>query len=343
MNQGAERPSTKDAHVEAHADVPSDMAAADNEKSKRGSHTRGAASTLRDKRWGWRWTGRVLRGLAIIYIAIIGILAIEELQRREKVLAVLTARDKELAAALAVMGDDRGEASNTQKEVLDRERTKLQGLKARITTLILGGSIRPNTRPLKEILCELAATRSVEVTCDGQEQDGLRDLAAALFLKRTAEQRSSGDVFAVLIVVAAIGGAAVSGALVRLYLPGEYEHDEHDDAFRTLFRAVGGGIVCYLALSGGCIPFSGTNLTAYTTPATGSLLGFLSGMFSTKVFLLLSSMVDSWVGKLMPHDPPRAEAPPSSKAVTAVAASNGAAVAAVAPVNKAPSAGSEAG
>ncbi|WP_437573790.1 hypothetical protein [Sorangium sp. So ce887] len=338
MNQGAERPSMKDAHVEAHADVPADMAAADNEKSKRGSHTRGAASSLRDKRWGWRWTWRVLRGLAIIYIAFIGILAIEELQRREKVLAVLTARDNEIAAALAVMGDDRGEASNPQKEVLDRERTKLQGLKARMTTLILGGSMRPNTRPLKEILCELAATRSVEVTCDGQEQDRLRDLAAALFLKRTAEQRSSGDVFAVLIVVAAVGGA-----LVRLYLPGEYEHDEHDDAFRTVFRAIGGGIVCYLALSGGSIPFSGTNLTAYTSPATGSLLGFLSGMFSTKVFLLLSSVVDSWVGKLMPHDPPRAEAPPSSKAVTVVAASNGAAVAAVAPVNKAPSAGSEAG
>ncbi len=242
-----------------------------------------------------RWPGRLIRGFAIVYIALIGILAIEELQRRDKVLALLTARENELAAALAPNTN----ADDPRRLELEKERREIQGLRARTTTLIVGGSIQPKTRPLKDILCELTKVRASSVTCDVDDahRDRFRDFLAEVALKRTAEQRSSGDVFAFLIVIAAIGGA-----LIRLYLPGEDEHDRKDDAFRRVLRATGGGVVCYLAITGGSIPLSGTSMTAYTSPATGALLGLLAGMFSTKVFQLLSSVVDTWVGKLMPAD-----------------------------------------
>jgi hypothetical protein len=179
----------------------------------------------------------------------------------------------------------------------------------RLVSLILGGTIQRADGPpgtLKEILCEFTVIRNGEIRC-GEIMEGwsVRNVAATLALKRAFEQRASGDVFALLIIISSVGGA-----LIRLYLPGEDERD----AFRTIFRAIGGGIVCYLAIRGENLPFGepnmttftnpfgGSSMTALTNPATASLLGLLAGMFSTKVFKLLSDVIDSWFDKLTPSE-----------------------------------------
>lgn len=260
---------------------------------------------------------RFARGFAVAYIALIGILAIEELQRRDKVLALISARENEVAAALALIGSSQEARVAEQRATLEQQREKLRALRTRVTSLILVGPLRPENKvpvDLKLISCQLAALDDPSLACpeaddavkltDRPLREALRQGAALLFLKRTAERTASGDVFAVLIVVAAIGGA-----LIRVYLPGSEKADE----IRTVFRAIGGGTVCYLVLSGGSIPFAGTNMTMYTSPATASLLGLLAGMFSTRVFKLLSDGVDAWSRKLTPHAEPLTASPRSAK------------------------------
>ncbi|MFO0570967.1 MAG: hypothetical protein U0263_35360 [Polyangiaceae bacterium] len=240
--------------------------------------------------------GRFLRAFGIIYIALIGVFAIEELQRREKVLATINARERELGADLATLGSAQGDQAIGKRASLESEARILRALRVRTTALILGGAVHtangiPGT--VKAILCEYSATASAEIRCGGSDAKwwSARELAATAVLKRAAEQRSSGDVFAVLIIVAAVGGA-----LIRFYLPGE----EESDWFRKVFRAIGGGTVCYLALAGGSVPFEGTDMHTFTSPPTAALLGLLSGMFSTKVFKLLSDLVDSWMDRVTP-------------------------------------------
>lgn len=244
----------------------------------------------------WRLLEHLFRGVGIAYIALIGIFAIEELQRREKVLATIIQRQVEVAAALSMLNTAQGDAAVNRRTTLEREAAALRGLHGRTTALILGGAIRPEKGPpgtIKAVLCELTALASPEITCGNPQAEAwsLREILATVALKRPAEQRSSGDVFAVLIIVAALGGA-----LISLYLDGESD----SDWVRKLFRAVGGGTVCYLALTAGTVPFTSASLTTFGSPAMGSLLGLLSGMFSTKVFQLLSNVVDSWLTKVTP-------------------------------------------
>ena len=51
---------------------------------------------------------------------------------------------------------------------------------------------------------------------------------------------------------------------------------------RTLLRAKGGGIVCYLLVVGGNLPAGAAGLKDTTAPATASPLGLLAGMFSDR-------------------------------------------------------------
>jgi hypothetical protein len=263
------------------------------------------------------YLARLARGFAVAYIALIGILAIEELQRRDKVLALISARQNEVAAGLALLGSSQEARVAEQRATLEQQRSKLHALRTRVTSLILVGPLRPEKKApvdLKLISCQLAELDDPTLSCreaddavtlaDMPLREALRQGAALLFLKRTAERTASGDVFAILVVVAAIGGA-----LIRLYLPGREKTDE----MRAMFRAIGGGTVCYLVLSGGSIPFAGTNMTMYTSPAMGSLLGLLAGMFSTRVFKLLSDGVDAWSRKLTPRAELPATTAPAAK------------------------------
>jgi hypothetical protein len=242
---------------------------------------------------GW-W--RLLWGAGIVYIAAIGIFAIEELQRREDTRALLRARVNDVAAAVVAVGHGTGAQTEAKRTALERELAKLHELERRLTALIVTGSVRTVDKPdgsLRQITCEFTAIDGAAGQCD-VERGGIRDIFCYLVLKRPAERTASGDVLAVLVVVAALGGA-----LVRLYLPGA----ERDDSFRMVMRAIGGGVVCYLAISGGTLVPSDVGLTTVKSPATASLLGFLSGMFATRVFELISDLVDSWILKLSPAKP----------------------------------------
>jgi hypothetical protein len=119
-------------------------------------------------------------------------------------------------------------------------------------------------------------------------------------LKELSERSASGAIFAVLVITAALGGA-----LVQLSVTWDesktvsWTHTAASVAY-TLSRAAGGGIVCYLAIDGGSLPLSAADLLRYNSPATGSLAGFLAGMFSDKVFRLLSQLVDAFVARITP-------------------------------------------
>jgi len=241
------------------------------------------------KRVAWR----IFFGCGIVYIALIGIFAIEELQRRQKFHSIVTEREGEVTAALAALGSASDSTSVAKRTELEGTRKKLAAIHARLVALIVvGPAQRGPSGILKGISCDLAALGDSSIRCPTESPGAFsspREIAATIALKRMAEQRSSGDVFAVLIIVAAVGGAPI-----RLYLPGRNEAD----AFRTVFRAIGGGIVCFLVISGGSFQLPGISTTALTNPATGSLRGLLAGMFSTKVFAFLSTLVDSWFEKL---------------------------------------------
>lgn len=261
--------------------------------------------------------------LGVLMIGLTGIFAIEELQRRDKLLTVLAARENEIAALLTTVGD--GDVA--LRDHLRRERRQIGALRTQVVALVLGGRLvtvqgdkAVPSPTLKVIVCELVAlerasavnapTPAVDPSLAGQctEPEGTaRDLIATLFLKRVAEKTSSGDVFAMLVVMASLGGG-----LIRQYMAdGRRRAKGQETVTHTLFRAFGGGIVCYLFLSGGATPFTGTNMTAYSNPATGALLGLVSGMFSEKVLGLLSFTVDSFVDRMRGEDPPNAAPQPT--------------------------------
>jgi hypothetical protein len=264
--------------------------------------------------------GNIFRGIGIAYIALIGILAIEELQRRESILTSIVKREGDVQTALSLLGDSQEKRVTDKRAALEGERDKLRALRAHTNALVLVGPLRPDNRTpiaLKQISCELAklddpalacpaAPRAEGMTFAERVRDGGRELAAVFFLKRTAERTSSGDVFAILVVVAAIGGA-----LIRLYLPGRVR----TDPYHTVLRAIGGGTVCYLILKGGSIPFMGTDVRMYTNPATAALLGLVAGMFSTRVFKVISDAVDAAASKLSTQPPsvPAGKAGPTGK------------------------------
>jgi hypothetical protein len=236
---------------------------------------------------------RMFRAAVVVYIAMIGVFAIEELQRREKLVAMMTARETEVTSAIAAITSSQADDAAALRAALEGERHQLHALRVRLTALIIGGTSGPKGA-VKAILCGLAQTKNADMTCDEVHPEGwsARELSATLVLKRVSEQRSSGDIFAVLVIVAAIGGA-----LIKLYLD---DSKTEPPAFRPVLRAIGGGIVCYLVISGGTIPFNGTSVTSATTPATGALYGLLAGMFATKVFELVTALVENWVEKLKP-------------------------------------------
>lgn len=239
--------------------------------------------------------GRVLRALLVVYIALIGAMAIEELERREQALKLIEERVETAAMALAAL--DPAGADDVRRKLLVREAASLRRLEVQTRALILGGPVTfvgRDRATVKQILCELAALEEPDATCVEPRVASwwLREAITTAVLKRPAESTASGNIFAILVLVAAAGGA-----LVRLYLP---DHDE-SDAYRTVLRALGGGMVCYLAVSGGSLPLTDAGVTAHTSAATASLLGFLSGMFATRVFQLLSDVVDRWMDRLTPR------------------------------------------
>lgn len=81
-----------------------------------------------------------------------------------------------------------------------------------------------------------------------------------------------------------------------------------ESPLRTVLRAMGGGIVCYLAVDGGSIPLNVGDVSKIANPATASLYGLLAGMFSERVFRLLSDLVDAFLSRLTPSREPAAEA-----------------------------------
>jgi hypothetical protein len=252
--------------------------------------SRGSGPTKQPSSRWWR----VLWCAGIVYIAAIGIFAIEELKRRESTLELLKEREKDVAAALATLGGAAGPNAEKRRDELERQQATLRDLRTRLTALMLGGSVKSEgvaQSTVRQILCELTFVEKEHANCPEGTRGLDRDIAATIVLKRPAEKTASGDVFAVLMIVASIGGA-----LVRLYLPGGSE----ENAFRTIMQAIGGGIVCYLAVAGGALSLAELGVKSLSSPGTASLLGLLSGMFATKVFQLLSDIVDSGIAKLGP-------------------------------------------
>jgi uncharacterized protein YidB (DUF937 family) len=244
----------------------------------------------------------------VTYIALIGIFAIEEIKARDDTLALLSGQQREVASDLAF-----ALPASTRHQDLERRRDTLAALRARLEVLIIDGAVpirngRPGT--LKEILCELALTDDPHVNCPVENETAwtASTVIPHLLLKYLSEESATGAVLAVLIITAAFGGA-----LIRMSLESP-EPDGKRILLRTLLRAIGGGIVCYLIVVGGNLPIAGAGLQNASGPATASLLGLLAGMFSNKVFELLSELVDAFVDKVRPKrtsptPPPVTETP----------------------------------
>lgn len=250
------------------------------------------------------WVGRVLTQLGmlalIIWIALIGIFAIEQIKVRDGLLRRIAARENEIASQKAMRSSSPGaEQRSREGDPLDEEVAELRGIKERLTALILTGSM--TTRgSLPEIECDLVKlesnarpTSTTPLKCLDEDEEKMEWIPRVITLQTLEERSASGALFAVLVITAALGGA-----VIRLSLDRDRQLDTQ--TVRSVLRAIGGGIVCYLVLDGGKFPFSSFDLTSYTSPATGSLLGLLAGMFSDRVFRLLSDLVDAFVARLTP-------------------------------------------
>ncbi|MDC8449554.1 MAG: hypothetical protein LV473_14495 [Nitrospira sp.] len=201
------------------------------------------------KSWHW-WLSLSL----VTYIALIGIFAIEELNGRDETLRVLLAEE----ARLGVEGlrDEKGHLN---------ELKALRGLRQSVVALVVSGAVdQPGgTLTLREIQCQLVKLRNDEITCPEPPETSMRgqliQWASRFFLKELSATAGSGQVLAILIVTASVGGALITLSLKRT---------RTESPLRTVLRAMGGGIVCYLAVDGGSIPLNVGDVSRIATPAT---------------------------------------------------------------------------
>jgi hypothetical protein len=233
------------------------------------------------KAWHWcAWLGLVT------YIALIGIFAIEELDGRDETMRVLLAEEARIGAETARGHEDRSV-----------ELDALRALRQRTVALVVSGAVSQRDRrlTLREIQCDLVKLRSPAIVCPEPLPNGTADPvvrgAATFFLKELSAVAGSGQILGVLIITASIGGALITLSLRR---------SRTESSLRTVLRAMGGGIVCYLAVDGGTIPLTAADVARATHPATASLYGLLAGMFSERVFRLLSDLVDAFLARLTP-------------------------------------------
>jgi hypothetical protein len=253
-------------------------------------------TSWRDADWlPWQW-GRVL---GVVYIALIGIFAIEELNGRNETMRLLLAEESRIAAQAAGDGPSR---------------SLLHGVRQRLVSLIVSGS-PDSVLTLRELHCELVSG-SLDKGCPKDASHGpvawIIATASTFLLKGLSAVAGSGQILGVLVVTASVGGALVDLSLRRRRLQSAGEEPRtlagtkpveatDESALSTVIRAIGGGIVCYLAIDGGTIPLTAADIAATTThPATASLYGFLAGMFSERVFRLLSELVDAFLSRISP-------------------------------------------
>lgn len=231
----------------------------------------------------WLWW---LRLLGVAYIALIGIFAIEELNGRNETMRLLLAEEAKVGTAAAAKSA--GDASE-KLATLERARQKL-------VVLMVSGAEDQGT--LRDIHRELALSQANKPPANAESSNARLDAAGSwlvavfscLLLKNLSAVAGSGQILGVLIVTASVGGALVTLSL----------RQTREGALRTVIRAIGGGIVCYLAVDGGTIPISPTDVAVTTHAATASLYGFLAGMFSERVFRLLSDLVDAFLARITP-------------------------------------------
>src|SRR5262249_20107963 len=121
------------------------------------SEDRGAGqptpSSMFNRRGG---LGMVLGLLAlIIWIALIGIFAIEQIKVRDGILRGIVAWEAEIASRIALLPPG---APNQEREFLEADAAELRGIKQRLTTLILTGSMTTEGA-LPDIQCDLVRLR----------------------------------------------------------------------------------------------------------------------------------------------------------------------------------------
>ncbi len=229
--------------------------------------------------WHW-WVYLCL----VTYIALIGIFAIEELNGRDETLRVLLAEE----ARLGIEG-------RQEDEERLQELKALRGLRQSLVALVVSGAVGQSVGPLtlREIQCQLVRLRREQITCPEPLGTTILDQAvhviATFFLKELSAIAGSGQILAILIITASVGGALITLSLKQV---------RTESPLRTVLRAMGGGIVCYLAVDGGSIPLSVGDVSRIVNPATASLYGLLAGMFSERVFRLLSDVVDAFLSRL---------------------------------------------
>jgi hypothetical protein len=245
--------------------------------------------------------------VTVVYIAMIGIFAIEEINSRDATARLLVVRQTEVLGRLAqgsnggaggAPGTDGSKDQPAKKDpALERERKRLEELQTRLAILITDGAASLGTSAtLRGILCELDKIDEEQPICPAAERptsgfDKTVAFLSTFFLKDLGAENATGAILAILIVTAAFGGALIQLSLDR----------DGEDILRTCLRAIGGGIVCYLVVVGGGVPLATVDLEKPSNPATASLLGLLSGMFSNKLFQLVSDFVEAFVKKVTPN------------------------------------------
>jgi hypothetical protein len=233
----------------------------------------------------------------VSYISLIGIFAIEELDGRDETMRLILA--EEARVGIEAVGRD-GDGAPA-------ELAALRGLRQRLTALVVSGAVQQpqGTQTLKAIHCELVRTVEPGTICpptlpNPGSGDRAINLMSSFFLKSLGEVSGSGHILAILIITASIGGALITLSIQQPSDVAAGAQHGAVGAIRTVLRAMGGGLVCYLAVNGGSIPLTVAEIAKTTHPATASLFGFLAGMFSDRVFRLLSSLVDAFIDRVNP-------------------------------------------
>lgn len=229
------------------------------------------------------WLGFAAVALLVIYIAVIGVFAIEQIEQRKDTLARIQAKRVGVLELKAMAGLVPG---SEEAHSIDRSLKHLESLQARLIGLVSVGTMT-NDGVLPKIACELVRHDAPHQRCeDPRSREWCK-----FFMGELIEITANGPLLAFLVIVAALGGGAL-----RLSFQDDLPHGQRR---WRLVRSVGGGLVCYVALNGRAVPSTLLLDTALAAdPARWSLIGLLVGMFANRVFEVISAGAEAFLKKL---------------------------------------------
>lgn len=232
---------------------------------------------------------------AAVYITVIGIDALGEITKRQKLMDIINSRCNLINSELVNLDKEKADGRKAELACLLES---LEMRKEELTLLAVDGSAAggviarniSNSLICKSELCKINRHCLSAHCADKFKQE--YTCFDKLILKHIIDRTNSDLLLLYLILCASVLGSTVDSV-----------RTDDSTMILTFADGIGAGIVCFLAIKSGSISSFVTGEDALQNPYFNSFIGFLGGVFSTYVFDALRRIAKTFFEKINPGGP----------------------------------------